>query len=350
MLANFGERLKNARKMAGLSMEALAKKAEDLISKQAIGKYEKGKMKPSGEVLMALSRALGVKPDYFFRFPSVRLSNLEFRKKSSLRVKEQNRIKHKALDFLERYFEIEDILETRVAFKNPIPSKNRQVLNISDVENAAMTLRNKWDLGTAPVTNLMELLEHKGVRIFEIETNDKFHGISAWADEIPVIAVRAQDGLVRKRFTIAHEFGHILLDFNPDEDPKAGEKLCHEFAGAFLLPEIIIKAELGEHRGRIALLELKKLKGIYGISIQAIMDRAERLGIISAYNYKNFCIMVNRRGWKKDEPGSYERKERANRLKQLVYHAAAEDIITFSRAAELLNMPLSELRKIQIVS
>ncbi|MBW2216553.1 MAG: helix-turn-helix transcriptional regulator [Deltaproteobacteria bacterium] len=50
MLANFGERLKNARKMAGLSMEALAKKAGALISKQAIGKYEKGKMKPSGDL------------------------------------------------------------------------------------------------------------------------------------------------------------------------------------------------------------------------------------------------------------------------------------------------------------
>ncbi len=275
MLTNFGERLKNARKMAGLSMEALAKKAGDLISKQAIGKYEKGKMKPSGDVLMALSRALEVKPDYFFRFPSVQLSNLEFRKKSSLKVKEQERIKHKALDFLERYFEIEEILETRVAFKNPIPSESRQVLNLSDVESSAMMLRKKWDLGTAPVANLMELLEHKGVRIFEIETSDKFHGISAWADEIPVIAVRAEDDLVRKRFTIAHEIGHILLDFNPTEDPKTREKLCHEFAGAFLLPETIIKAELGEHRGRIALLELKKLKGIYGISIQAIMHRAE---------------------------------------------------------------------------
>lgn len=88
------------------------------------------------------------------------------RKKSSLRVKEQEKIKHKALDFLERYFEIEDILEARVAFKNPIPSRNRQVLSLSDVENAAMMLQKKWDLGTTPVANLMELLEHKGVRIF----------------------------------------------------------------------------------------------------------------------------------------------------------------------------------------
>ncbi len=35
----------------------------------------------------------------------------------------------------------------------------------------------------------------------------------------------------------------------------------------------------------------------------------------------------------------------------LVYHAAAEDIITFIRAAELLNLPLSEFRKaFQLVS
>ncbi len=350
MVANFGGRLKSARKMAGLSMEDLVQKSRSVVTKQAIGKYEKGLMNPSSDVLMELSRVLEVKPDYFFRSPTIKVSDLEFRKKSTLRAREREIIKHKTLDFLERYAEIEEILGARVSFKNPIPRKNRQVRHLSDVERATIILREKWNLGTAPISNLIETLEYKGMRIFEIETSEKFNGISAWSDSTPVIAVRAQDELVRKRFTIAHELGHVLLEFPDTDNPKTLEKRCHDFAGAFLLPEVVIKAELGEHRDRIALMELQKLKGIYGISIQAIMHRAERLGIISAYTYRKFCIMVNQMGWKKKEPGSYERKEKANRFKQLVYHAAAEEVITFSRAAELLNVPLSEFREIQIVS
>ncbi len=349
MLANFGERLKSARKMAGLSMEALAKQSGNVVTKQSIGKYEKGLMNPSGDVLRELSRVLKVKPDYFFRSSKINLSGLEFRKKSSLRVKEREKIKYKAIDFLERYIEIEGILGIHKVFVNPIPAKQRHISDLQDIERVSILLRKKWGLGTAPVSNLMELLEDKGVRICELETSESFIGISAWANNIPVIAVRANDDLVRKRFTISHELGHILMKFSKNEKHRNIERLCFDFAGAFLLPKIVIKTELGDHRDKIALWELKKLKGIYGISIQAIMRRAKGLGIINEHTYRKFCIMVNQKGWKKIEPGSYERKEKANRFKQLVYRAAAEDLITYSRAAELLNMSLSELRKIQIV-
>ena len=343
MLVNFGERLKSARKMSGLSMEALSKRAGQAVTKQAISKYEKGMMNPGSDALIALSQALGVKSDYFFRSQKVSLGELEFRKKSKLSRKEEESIRYRTLDFLERYLEIEDILGDEAFFNNPISDTHMR--KHEDVDKAAMGLRRKWNLGEAPISNLMELLEDKGIRIYEIRTGEYFHGISACAGNIPVIAVREQDDLLRKRFTISHELGHILLKFPENNNRKAREKLCHTFAGAFLLPEDVIKAELGERRSKIALWELKKLKGVYGISIQAIMARANRLKIISDYTYRNFCITVNTQGWKTDEPGEYLGKEHANRFDQLVYHAAAEDLITFSRAAELLNLSLSQFRK-----
>jgi len=349
MLANFGERLKSARKMSGFSMAALADKAGRAVTKQAISKYEKGLMNPGGDALVALSRALGVKSDYFFRAQKVSLGEFEFRKKSRLGRKEEERIKYRTLDFLERYLEIEDILGERAVFKNPLSAPH--VHKPEDAEKAAIEVRRKWKLGEAPISNLMELLEDNGIRIHEIETDDNFIGISAWADDIPIIAVRHQDDLLRKRFTISHELGHILLKIDGKNDPKSREKLCHTFAGAFLLPEKVIKAELGKKRNKIALWELKKIKGIYGISIQAVMARARQLEIISEHAYRNFCINVNTQGWKVNEPGEYIGKEHANRFDQLVYRAAAEEIITFTRAAELLNLPLSEFRRaFQIVS
>lgn len=56
----FGVRLKAARKMAGLSMEDLAKRIGGMVTKQAIGKYEKGRMMPTPEVLEQLIKVLQI--------------------------------------------------------------------------------------------------------------------------------------------------------------------------------------------------------------------------------------------------------------------------------------------------
>jgi Zn-dependent peptidase ImmA (M78 family) len=41
---------------------------------------------------------------------------------------------------------------------------------------------------------------------------------------------------------------------------KQKETLCYQFAGAMLLPEETIKAELGEHRNKLSPLELGNIK------------------------------------------------------------------------------------------
>ncbi|NJL72670.1 MAG: helix-turn-helix transcriptional regulator [Candidatus Competibacteraceae bacterium] len=54
----FGERLKRARKRAGLSLRDLEERLSRQVSAQAIGKYERGDMMPGSAVLIALARAL----------------------------------------------------------------------------------------------------------------------------------------------------------------------------------------------------------------------------------------------------------------------------------------------------
>ncbi len=150
--------------------------------------------------------------------------------------------------------------------------------------------------------------------------------------------------LAHKRFTIAHELGHLLLNFSEAEE-KNIEKLCHTFAGALLLPETVMQKALGPKRSKITLWELKKMKGIFGVSIQAIMARAANLSIISPNTYKSFCIYARKSGWHREEPGKYEGKEVANRFKQLVYQVASQQIISFSKAAEFLNISVAQFDK-----
>jgi transcriptional regulator with XRE-family HTH domain len=54
----FGERLRLARKRAGLSLRELADRLGGEVSAQAISKYENGMMFPSSSVLVALGNAL----------------------------------------------------------------------------------------------------------------------------------------------------------------------------------------------------------------------------------------------------------------------------------------------------
>ena len=106
--------------------------------------------------------------------------------------------------------------------------------------------------------------------------------------------------------------------------------------------------ELGSHRSKISFLELKKLKGIYGISILSLVVRTKNLGIINENRYKAFFITASKKGWKSGkikEPGEYIGREYANRFEQLVSWAVAEEIITMSKGAELMNVGLPEFRK-----
>jgi len=331
-------------------MEALAQATGALVSKQAIGKYEKGQINPSSEVLLALAKALEVKVDYFFRSSHFVISGMAFRKKSKLSRKEENRIKYQTIDFLQKYIEIEKILNLPHTAENPVV--RRKIINHHDIEQAAADLRKNWNLGEAPIQQLTELLEDKGVKILEVETSENFAGLSGYAQglEIPVIAVFKEGDCVRKRFTIAHELAHLLFDFS-DCEQDDHEKLCHTFAGALLLPEKVIREEFGGERKKLTEWELKKLKGIYGISMQAIMARAKILELISEQTYRSFHIYVSKNGWRKDEPGQYSGMEKANRFKQLVLHAAAEQIISFSKGSELLNVQLAEFeREVHVVS
>src|SRR5262245_53001731 len=104
-------RIKLARKKAGLSLRDLASKMDDLVSAQAIGKYERGEMAPSSDVLVALSKALDVSIPYLLSPQGVELGEVEFRTKASTGAKDRSRVETEVLEWVERYLQIEQILE-----------------------------------------------------------------------------------------------------------------------------------------------------------------------------------------------------------------------------------------------
>ncbi len=341
-MKNFSERLKSARIMKGYSLQDLTDALDNAVSKQALNKYEQGLMKPESSVLLKICNALEVRPDYFSRETSINLENVEFRKLKKLSSKESARIKEKTIDMLERYFELEDILGIDEVFENPI--SEIEINSYADVERAVQKIKDKWELGEDPLPNVIELLEDNNIKVIEIEAGEEFVGLATWQGiKNPVIVVNSNLKADRKRFTVLHELGHILMNVNQLPE-KEREHFCHDFAGAMLIPKNSLKKELGSSRSQIYLNELIYLKKQFGASIQAIIYRAKHLGIVSESFLKNFMIQFSIHGYKKNEPGEYKGYEKSNRFKQLIYRAVAEEIISTSKAAALDNKRLAEFR------
>ncbi len=341
-MKNFSERLKSARIMKGYSLQDLTDALEKRVSKQALNKYEQGLMKPESEVLLLICNALDVRPDYFTRETSITLENVEFRKLKKLSAKESASIKEKTIDVLERYFELEDILGIEEEFINPID--DIEINSYTDVERAVERMRDKWKLGEDPLNNVIELLEDNNIKVIEIKSEDEFDGLATWKGiKTPVVVVNSKLKADRKRFTVLHELGHILMKVNHLPE-KEREFYCHSFAGAMLIPKKALIKELGSSRTQIYLNELVYLKEQFGASIQAIMFRAKHLDIVSESFFKNFMIYFSMKRYKKNEPGEYKGQEKSNRFKQLIYRAVAEEIISTSKAAALDNKKLAEFR------
>lgn len=339
----FANKLKAARLMAGLSQKELSEKMN--LSKQAISKYENGLMFPDSSALIQLTIILNRKADYFFRTQKTILEKVDFRKKNRLSGKKLASLKAQIIDKLERYLELESLLGYDDIFVNPI--QNRIIESVNDVENAVDILLQKWNLGLNPVPNFIELLENKGIKVVEIQGNNDFDGLSAYVDDvIPVIVINSEQHIVRKRFTILHELGHLLLSIPESFSITEKEKFCNRFAGAMLIPKSQIKKELGIKRKNISINELVELKEYYGISIAALIYRAKDLNIISETIANRFWKLRNQNIHLKNEIGfgNYEGKEHSGRFEQLLYKAIAEEMISLNKAAILADVEVNIIK------
>jgi len=343
MKTQFAQRLVNARKMAGFSMDELASLSG--LSKNSISRYEKGVMQPDSSNLIKLAKALNVKVDYFFRKSGVELQEVAFRKKAKLGSKSIDSIKYRVIDRVERYLELEDILAINNQFVNPL--EGFQITDEQAIENATQLIRTKWRIGQNSISSVVEMLEDNQIKVVEVDEPLEFDGLSSMIDnKIPVIVVNKNFPVERKRFTLLHELGHLLMNLPDDYSDKEREKLCHRFAGSFLIPQNKFIAELGNKRGRFLTEELIAIQKEWGMSIAAIMQRAKDLGIINQDRLKQFYITCNMYPDLKDsvEASRYGMLEESFRFNQLLYKGIAQELVSLSKASALSNHSLNELK------
>jgi len=340
------DRLKQLRLARGLSLDDLSLALEGLVTKQALSKYEKGLSQPSMRVVTKLAEVFGVKTAHLFAEPPVHVELRAFRKCASLPRHDENMVKGMVAQALEERIALQD--KVGEPFPLNLPQKRYRVATLDDAEQAAMALREAWELGTSPISSVVELLEDQFIHVFTIATtSEKFDGISAEATDdngsVIAAAVVSREGVPgeRQRFNLLHEVGHLVLDVAGDLDE---EKAAHRFAGAFLAPAAHLRKEIGERRTSVQLKELFMLKRRFGISAQALAFRLRDLGIINDTSYKWLCIQFNHNRMRKNEPEPLPQEE-PQWLKRTVLRALSEGLITAAEASRLTGEAFETVHK-----
>ena len=351
----FGQRLRLARKKAGLSMRELADRVSPKVSAQAIGKYESGQMMPSSAVLVGVGKALGVSLDFLMGGQVEALSGIEFRKHSSTSAKDRAQAEAIVTEKLEDYLAIEDVLELAPPSDPFGKLVTKCVESFEEVDDIANRLRKEWKLGIDPIPSMTALLEGKGIKVIEVDLPIRFDGLSCHVQrgggkpDAEVVVVSSRTNIERKRFNLAHELAHRIIKKTGNPEIRL-EKAMNRFAGAFLIPAEHLVDEVGTHRRGIIQYEILRLKHRYGVSAAAMLMRLGQVGLLPQavidYAFRSYA-----RSWRTDEPEPIQKDEgfgtleQPQRFSQLVWHALGEQFISPVRAAQLLRLKLSSVEQ-----
>jgi Zn-dependent peptidase ImmA (M78 family)/transcriptional regulator with XRE-family HTH domain len=347
----FALKLKELRDRSNYSLQDLA----DLVgvAKQSIHKFETGLVNPSSETLLKLSEVFNVPYSFFYENPEAfnySFENIRFRDGQKILNRDglAEEIKQEIVRYISGFIELESLLDITREFDNPLTGL--EIINEKDIEKAAKMLRKKWKIGNGPIADVVETLESRGIFVVEITCTEDFTGLSGMLnDELPIIVLNENCLTVeRKRFTALHELAHLILEFAQDFTDNKVEFFCNYFAGAVLLVEEALYNELGKNRTLISLAELKRIKELYGISIQAIIVRARTTGFI---NYQTYTDWTNSyEEWrqadgKEHDFGHFACTEKTTRLYNLLVQGVTEKRISWSKAAELTRKKIDVLKK-----
>jgi len=164
-------------------------------------------------------------------------------------------------------------------------------------ERAAHEARRSLGLDELrPVQELLDVVEDLGVPVLvdRFEQPDVAGVLLRRAEGDRFVAVNADHGPVRQRFTLAHELGHIQLGHQPRLDMAADvfdrgrdpqEFEANYFAAEFLAPRLGVLSWLERHdltRRAGEAVTVAKLALAYGVAYKTACIRLERSGAISS--------------------------------------------------------------------
>lgn len=336
--SELGSKLKQAREAIGVSTRRVVTLLPKslAVSHVTLANYEGGKHQAPLDILAALAD-LYQRPINWFLEKGPILTGVHYRnKKSKIGVRELARFEAVAQQWLEAYRRLDEELE---------PQRQKRNFNLGvDMTGAeaANVVRENFESKDGPVTSVVEVMEEAGIRVMELPTTLAIDAMSARLGEEDVVVLNTNVPNDRSRMNTAHELGHVLFNDCSDEkktNHDVQEKRAFEFASHFLLT----KPMLIEAFQELSMVRLVQFKQRFGISLAAMIYRAEAEKILPGHLAKQLWIEFSKRGWRRKEPG-YVKEDRATRFEQLLESAVHNENLTWPQVVKLTGIREDELR------
>ena len=110
----------------------------------------------------------------------------------------------------------------------------------------ALEERRRLNLGDSPLPDITEILDCQGIRIASVPLPNDVSGLTIHESGVGIfVVVNADHGRLRQRFSLSHEYGHVLLDRQTsgsiisrgNSRAELIEIRSNSFAAVFLMPD-----------------------------------------------------------------------------------------------------------------
>lgn len=295
-------------------------------------RWERGDTEePTPENLEAFVRVLGFPAEFFYQPDIDEPLDASFRSHTTMSAA----IRDAALAAGSIGFLISDWVESRF----DLPPINIPDLRSYDADSAARVLRQEWGLGEKPISNMLQLLESKGVRVFSLSENTmSVNAYSLWRRDKPYVFLNTMKTAESSRFDAAHELAHLVLHQDGGSNGREAEDQANVFASAFLMPKGDVLASFPASH---SLEHLIRAKVRWRVSLAALNYRLHKLQLTTPWRYRDFCIEIAKRGYNRVEPNGIEREKSV--VWQKVLKALWAERTTQAHVARDLFIPESEV-------
>ena len=287
------EALATARRARGITQEELSHRVS--VTQASLSRYESGLREPDTSTLGVLARELELTPDLLQsagRMQGALVVDAHMRRRRTAKATVWRRLEAQLNLYRLHARRCLDHVELETSAR--IPS-----FDPFDVppEDAARLMRMQWRIPAGPVRHLVSWMESAGCLIIdEPFGTPRVDGLSQWVDDSPVILLNADAPTDRRRLTLAYELGHLCLHHVDVTEDVEGDATT--FAAEFLMPAETIRPQLRN----LNLGKLHDLKRYWGVSMQALIERAYTLGTLGMRERTNLYKGFSARGWRVQEP------------------------------------------------
>jgi Zn-dependent peptidase ImmA (M78 family)/DNA-binding XRE family transcriptional regulator len=360
------ERLVAARKAAGITQETAAEHLK--MSRPTFIAIEKGTRRPSPDEVVSLAKLYKLPLNTLLRDES-RPAPIRPHLRSLLEgVADSQRELESAVALLTAYVDdyqhLEKLFDARPVTHFPPPVRIPPGSLERFAEHCAQEERARLKLGAhQPVDDLRRALEEAGLHVFMDALDSKLAGLYVFVPDFGYcILVNRQHPEARRRWTIAHEYGHFLVERDrpgvdyskPPHRKNETERFSDSFATAFLMPEPGVQSrfyEEAQRTGDFKVGDLCRMAQYFGVSVMAMASRLESMGLIPRGSWDGVSRSRVPIRALRQEAGVYELSLREStdpfpqRYKSLAVQAFVEGRITEGQLARHLRCSRIDARE-----